>query len=121
MRNNGQFTVSLPVYVRDIAEFTREVRAIMFDVLINLMVILSLGFPAVPWFFGARWRRRGIWLSTGFVVVILCFFPLLFFAACTAANCGQGAIGIFVLGPIWIASALLTMTSAALAHYKFAP
>jgi hypothetical protein len=93
----------------------------MFDVLINLMVILSLGLPAVPWFFGPRWRRRGIWLSTGFVVVILCFFPLLFFAACTASNCGQGAVAIFVLGPIWIASALLTVTSAALAHYKFAP
>ena len=92
----------------------------MFDVLINLMVLLSLGFPAVPWFFAARWRQRGIWLSTGFVVVILCFFPLLFFAACAAVNCGQGAIAIFVLGPIWIASALLTVTSAAFAHYKFA-
>jgi hypothetical protein len=96
-----------------------SVRAIMFDVLINLMVILSLGFPAVPWFLGARWGRRGIWLSTGFVVVILCFFPLLFSEACIASNCGQGAIGIFVLGPIWIVSALLTVTSAALAHYKF--
>ena len=87
--------------------------------LIYLMVILSFGFPAVPWFFGARWGRRGIWLSTGLVVVVLCFFPLLFFAACEASNCGQGAIAIFVLGPIWIASALLTVTSAAFAHYKF--
>jgi hypothetical protein len=85
----------------------------------NLMVILSFGFPAVPWFFGARWGRRGIWLSTGFaVVVILCFFPLLFFAACDVSNCGQGAIAIFVLGPIWIGSALLTVTSAAFAYYK---
>jgi len=92
----------------------------MFDVLMNLMAILPLGFPAVPWLFGARWGRRGVWLSTGCFVVILCFFPLLFFAACFASNCGQGAIAIFVLGPIWIASALLTLTSAALAHYKFA-
>ena len=90
-----------------------SVRAIMFDVLMYLMVILPFGFPAVPWFFGARWGRRGIWLSTGFAVVItLCFFPLLFFAACDASNCGQGAIAIFVLGPIWIVSALLTVTSA---------
>ena len=104
------------------ARFTpafRPVREIMFDVLIDLMVILSFGFPVVPWFFGARWGRRGIRLSTGFVVVILCFFPLLFSAACIASNCGQGAIGIFVLGPIWIASALLTVTSAAFAYYKF--
>ena len=89
-------------------------------VLMNLMVILSFGFPAVPWFFGARWGRRGIWLSAGCVVVILCLFPPLFWAGCIASNCGQGAIAIFVLGPIWIVSALLTVTSAALAHYKFA-
>src|SRR5436190_20951206 len=74
---------------------SRSVREIMFDVLINLTVILSFGFPAVPWFFGARWGRRGIWLSTGFVVVILCFFPPLFFAACDVWNCGQGAVAIF--------------------------
>ncbi len=92
----------------------------MLDVLMNLMIILSFGFPAVPWFFGARRGRRGIWLSTGCVVVILCLFPLLFFAACFASNCGQGAIAIFTLGPIWIGSALLTLISAAFAHYKFA-
>jgi len=93
----------------------------MLDALMHLTVILSLGFPAVPWLFGARWGRRGVWLSTGLVVVILCLFTPLFFAACVAANCGQGAIAIFVLGPIWIGSAVLTVTSAALAHYKFAP
>jgi len=91
----------------------------MFDALMNLMAILSFGFPAVPWVFGARWGRRGVWLSTGCVIVILCFFPVLFWAACIAANCGQGAIAIFVLGPIWIGSGLLTLMSAALAYYKF--
>ena len=91
----------------------------MFDNLMNLLVILSFGFPAMPWFFGARWGARGVWLSAGFVVVILLgFFPILFSVACGA--CGQGAIAIFMLGPIWIASALLTVTSAALAYYKFA-
>ena len=91
----------------------------MLDALIYLTLILSFGFPAVPWFFGARWGRRGIWLSTGLVVVILCLFTPLFFAACAASNCGQGAIAIFLLGPIWIVSGLLTVTSAAFAHYKF--
>jgi Mg2+/Co2+ transporter CorB len=90
----------------------------MFDVLMILSVILSFGFPAVPWLFGARWGSRGVWLSTGCVVVIiLCFFPM-FDVACGA--CGQGAIAIFMLGPIWIVAALLTVASAALAHYKFA-
>ena len=90
----------------------------MFDVLMNILVILSVGFPAIPWFFGARWGSRGVWLSTGFaVVILLCFFPILFEVACGA--CGQGAIAIFLLGPIWIVSALLTVTSAAFAYYKF--
>jgi hypothetical protein len=92
---------------------------IVFDVLINLLVILSFGFPAIPWFFGARWGSRGVWLSAGFaVVILLCLFPVLFWVACGA--CGQGAIAIFVVGPIWIASALLTVTSAAGAYFKFA-
>ena len=91
----------------------------MFDDLMILLVVLSFGFPAMPWFFGARWGSRAVWLSTGFAVVtLLCAFPILFSVACGA--CGQGAIAIFMLGPIWIASALLTVTSAALAHYKFA-
>src|SRR5262245_42232500 len=52
---------------------------IMFDVLVTLLFILSIlsyfGFPAMPWFFGARWGSRGVWLSTGFaVVILLCFF-----------------------------------------------
>ena len=91
----------------------------MFDAVMYLTLVLSFGFPAVPWLFGARWGRRGIWLSSGLVVVILCFFPLLFEAACIASSCGQGAIAIFVLGPIWIGSGLLTLISAAFAYYKF--
>jgi hypothetical protein len=92
---------------------------IMFDVLMNLSVVLSVGFPAVPWIFGARWGSRGVWLSTACaVVILLCCFPVLFSVSC--GDCGQGAIAIFVLAPIWIASALLTVTSAAIAHYKFA-
>jgi len=91
----------------------------MFDILMNILVVLSFGFPAMPWFSGARWGARGVWLSTGFAVVILLgFFPILFWVSCGA--CGQGAIAIFVLGPIWIASALLTVTSATFAHYRFA-
>ena len=92
----------------------------MFDVLMTLSIVLPFGFPAVPWFFGARWGSRGVWLGTGFVVVILCFFRLLFSAACIALNCGQGAIALFLLVPIWIVSALFTVTFAAFAHYKFA-
>jgi len=91
----------------------------MFDVLVNLLAALSFGFPAVPWLFGARWGARGVWLGTGFsVVILLCLFPVLFGVGC--GDCGQGAIAIFVLVPIWIAAALLTVASAAFAHFKFA-
>ena len=72
---------------------------------------------ALPWLFRARSGRRGIWISTGFVIAILISFPFVFFAGCVVANCGQGAIAIFVLGPIWIASAVVTVAAAALASY----
>jgi hypothetical protein len=91
----------------------------MFDDVMTLLVILSFAFPAMPWFFGAGWGAKGVCLSTGCaVVILLCFFPILFGIACGA--CGQGAIAILVLGPIWIFSALLTVISAAFAYYKFA-
>lgn len=92
----------------------------MFDVSMNVMAILSVFLPALPWLSGARWGRKGVWLSAGFVILILCLFAPLFWAVCIATNCGQGAIAIFVLGPIWIASGLFTAASAALAHYYFA-
>jgi hypothetical protein len=90
----------------------------MFDILMKLLVALSFCCPAVPWLAGRRWGRRGVWFSTGFLVVsLLGGFPALFWVSCGA--CGQGAIAIFLLGPIWIAAALLTVASAALAHFKF--
>lgn len=51
------------------------------------------------------------------VVILLCLFPIVFWFGCGA--CGQGALAIFVLVPIWIASALFTIASAAVAHFKF--
>jgi hypothetical protein len=93
-------------------------QSFMLDVLMYLLLFLSLGFPVVPWLFRARSARRGIWLSTGFVIVALICFPFLFFGACVATNCGQGAIAIFMLGPIWIASAVVTLISAGIASYS---
>jgi hypothetical protein len=90
---------------------------IMFNDLMTLLTILSLGFPAMPWLFGARWGARGVWVSTFAAVIQLCCFPILFWVSCGA--CGQGAIAIFFLG-LWIFSALLTVTSGAFAYYKLA-
>jgi hypothetical protein len=85
----------------------------MFDNLLILLVVLSFGFPALPWLFGARWGAKGIWLGPALsLVLLLGGFPILFGTACIATNCGQGAIAIFMLAPIWIVSALLTVGSA---------
>lgn len=90
----------------------------MFDVLVNFLAVLSVGFPVVPWLFGPRWGRKGVWVGTASaVVILLCLFPVVFWTGC--GDCGQGAIAIFVLVPIWMASALLTVASAAVAHFKF--
>jgi hypothetical protein len=89
----------------------------MFDAMMYVLLFLPMGFPVVPWLFRARSGLRGIWISTGLVLVTLCLFPFLFLEACVAVNCGQGAIAIFMLGPVWIASALFTVASAGLAHY----
>jgi hypothetical protein len=93
-------------------------QSFMLDTLMYLMLFLSLGFPVVPWLFRARSGRRGVWFSTGFVIVALLCFPFVFFGACVATNCGQGAIAIFMLGPIWIASAAVTLISAVIASYS---
>ena len=90
----------------------------MFDALMYVMLLLPLGFPVVPWLFRARSGRWGIWISTGFCLVTLALFPFLFFSGCVAINCGQGAIAIFMLGPVWIVSAVFTVASAAIASYS---
>jgi hypothetical protein len=89
----------------------------MFDALMYVLLFLPMGFPVVPWLFRARSGRWGIWISTGFCLAALALFPFLFFSACVAVNCGQGAIAIFMLGPVWIASAIITVASAVLAAY----
>lgn len=90
----------------------------MFDTLMYAMLFLPMGFPVVPWLFRARSGLRGIWISTGFCLAALALFPFLFFSGCVAVNCGQGAIAIFILGPVWIGSAVITVASAVLAAYS---
>jgi hypothetical protein len=91
-----------------------------FEVLVALMAILPYGLVAVPWFFGKRWRLKGIWLGAGLVAVILCLLPLLFDFTCAAYACGQAVFAIFLLGPIWLLVAVMTIVSAVIAYYKFA-
>lgn len=47
----------------------------MFDIVMIVLVILSLGFPVAPWICGARRGLRGVWFSTALALVSLlgCF------------------------------------------------
>lgn len=91
-----------------------------FVFLAKLLAILPFGLVVVPWYFGKRWRLKGIWLGVGLAAVILCLMPLLFDFTCDVYGCGQGVLAIFTLVPIWLLAALTTIVSAVIAYYKFA-
>jgi hypothetical protein len=87
------------------------------DTLMYAMLFVPLGFPVVPWLFCPRFGRREIWLSTAVMVTILLCLPLIFWEACGLYNCGQGAVALLMLVPIWMFMGLATVASAALADY----
>jgi membrane protein implicated in regulation of membrane protease activity len=67
-------------------------------------------FPLAPWF--AK-TPRGAWLVCGAVVSVLALlFPAMFSWGCKWSSCGQGAIAIFMLAPIWLFFAVITTLSA---------
>jgi len=92
----------------------------MFDTVIIVTLVLSVAFPGAPWLFGALWGRRGVYIGTALAIVLLCLFTPIFSAACSAENCGQGAIALLFLWPVWILSGVFTILSALLARVKCA-
>jgi Na+/melibiose symporter-like transporter len=79
------------------------------DTLMYAMLFVPLGFPVVPWLFCRRFGRREIWLSTAVMVTILLCLPLIFWEACGLYNCGQGAVALLMLVPIWMFVGLATV------------
>jgi len=75
------------------------------DVFGGVMYLLFFApflFPLAPWF--AK-RPRGAWrVCYGAVSVLV----LLFGGGCDWSNCGQGAVAIFILAPLWLLFAVIT-------------
>ena len=91
------------------------------DVFGGVMYFLYLApflFPLAPWF--AK-TPRGAWLVCGAAVsVLVLLFPAMFSWSCDWSSCGQGAIAIFMLAPIWLFFAVITPLSAWAAALKLA-
>jgi hypothetical protein len=92
-----------------------------FDIFGGVMYVLffaPLLFPLAPWF--AK-RPRGAWLVCGVAVsVLVLLFPAMFWWGCDWSNCGQGAVAIFILAPVWLLFAVITPLSAWAAARKLA-
>jgi hypothetical protein len=91
------------------------------DVFEGVMYFLYLApflFPLAPWFAKSP---RGVWLiCCAAVSVLALLFPALFSWGCEWSNCGQGAIAIFMVAPIWLFFAVITPLSAWAAARKLA-
>jgi len=67
-------------------------------------------FPLAPWL--AK-RPRGAWrVCCGVVSALVLLFPAIFSWGCDWSNCGQGAVAIFILAPVWLLFAVITPFSA---------
>lgn len=90
------------------------------DVFGGVMYLLFFApflFPLAPWF--AK-RPRGAWLvCCAAVSVLVLLFPAMFWWGCDWSNCGQGAVAILVIAPVWLIFAVITPLSAwAAARYR---
>ena len=72
----------------------------------NLLFFVPFLFPLAPWL--AK-RPRGAWrVCFGAVSVLVLLFPAIFSWGCDWSNCGQGAVAIFILAPVWLLFAVIT-------------
>src|SRR5262245_2703777 len=90
----------------------------VFGGLMSVLFFAPILFPLPPCF--AK-TRRGAWLGCRAAVsVLLLLFPAMFWWGCDWANCGQGAVAIFMLAPVWLVFAVITPFSAWAAARRFA-
>jgi hypothetical protein len=81
----------------------------LFGYFMYLVFFSSFLIPLTPWL--AK-RPRGAWLACfAAVTILVAVFPVLFWWGCGWSNCGQGAIALFFLVPLWLLSAVITLLS----------
>ena len=91
------------------------------DVFIVVMYVLLFASLLVPLAPRLAKSPRGAWLVCFAAVAVLgLVFPAIFWWTCEWSNCGQGAVGIFLVAPVWILSAVVTPLSAWAAARKLA-
>jgi hypothetical protein len=90
----------------------------VFGGVMNLLFFVPFLFPLAPWL--AK-RPRGAWrVCFGAVSVLVLLFPVIFSWGCDWSNCGQGAVAIFILAPVWLLFAVITPFSTWAAARKLA-
>ena len=90
----------------------------VFGGVMNLLFFVPFLFPLAPWL--AK-RPRGAWrVCFGAVSVLVLLFPAIFWWGCDWSNCGQGAVAIFILAPVWLLVAVITPFSTWAAARKLA-
>jgi len=90
----------------------------LFEHYAYVVLFYTLIAPALPWLLG-RGRSGQVTLNaTGIVLLLLGLLHGLLWPACTAANCGQGAILVAMLWAIGAFSAMLTLLVGGLVAYS---
>jgi hypothetical protein len=88
----------------------------LFGAFLSFFLVAPLLLPLAPWL--AK-RPRGAWLiGCAVVAVLVLLFPAMFDWGCGWMNCGQGAIALFYLVPLWLLCAVITLLSARAAARK---
>src|SRR3954465_4846610 len=76
------------------------------EAVMYLLFFAPFLFLLAPWF--AK-TPRGAWrVCYGAVTALVLLFPAIFWWGCDWSNCGQGAVAIFVLAPVWLLFAVIT-------------
>jgi hypothetical protein len=81
----------------------------VFDEFVYLVVAYTIVAPALPWLLARRGDVEHVWSSTGLALALLVVFNASLWPACSAANCGQGAIAIAALWGLATLSTILTL------------
>ena len=84
----------------------------MFNNYATFVFFYALIAPVLPWILARKKDLSAVWAATIVALLLLLLFSALLWPACTAANCGQGAIGILALSVMAVFSGIVTLAVA---------
>ena len=86
----------------------------MFNNYATFVFFYALIAPVLPWILARKKDLSAVWAATIVALLLLLLFSALLWPACTAANCGQGAILVALLWGVAGFSAMITLMVAGL-------